>query len=263
MQLFRTHVSGALEYISHEKRQMTSPTRSNSIDWSRLRVLGILVSFLILWNGVCDYIYAYSPSLSGLEYFSPAVWETIRTAGNRPHWMVMLAQTAGWLYPVYALSYFHWWIGMRRAGFWLAHMPCALLAYAVLMIGGIQHAGWAFLSVPAQVKSAVGCTDPAFYATVERFLLDHFVMGDLTAIVAFNIGTIWHAVATLSGRTLYPRWFVLLSPLGVLSLTMLVGASLPAPYAGFAIALFGTWFMFIPCLASTIWLWNRAYEETY
>jgi len=91
-----------------------------------------------------------------------------------------------------------------------------------------------------------------------RFLIEHFVMGDLTAILAFNLGAIWHAVGILSGRTMYPRWFVVLSPFGVLVITMVLGACLPAPLAGFPIALFGTWFMLIPCLASTVWLWNRA-----
>ena len=224
----------------------------------RLRLIGISVSILILWNGVCDFIYGYSPKLSGLEYFSPAVWDTIRTAGHRPHWMVMMAQTAGWLYPFYALSYYHWWVGMRRAGFWLANVPCGLLAYALLMIGGIQHAGWAFLSVLAQAKAVVGCTDEAFYRMANRFLLEHFVMGDLTAVLAFIAGAIWHAVGILSGRTLYPRWFVVLSPLGVLTITMVLGACLPAPFAGLVIALFGTWFMLVPCLASTVWLWHRA-----
>lgn len=223
-----------------------------------LRILGVSVSILILWNGVCDYIYGYSPRLSGFEYFSPAVWDTIRTAGHRPHWMVMLAQTAGWLYPFYALSYYHWWIGMRRAGFWLALVPCGMLAYALLMIGGIQHAGWAFLSVLAQAKAVVGSTDPAFYQTANRFIIEHFIMGDLTAVLALNVGSIWHAGGILSGRTMYPRWFVIMSPLGVLTLTMALGACLPAPFAGFLIALFGTWFMLIPCLASTVWLWNRA-----
>ena len=223
----------------------------------RLRILGITVSILLLCNGVCDFIYAYSSELSELEYFSPAVWETIRTAGNRPHWMVMLAQTAGWFYPFYALSYYHWWFGMRRAGFWLAFVPCGLLAYAILMIGGIQHAGWAFLSVLAQAKAVVGCTDKAFYEMANRFLLDHFMMGDLTAILAFNLGAIWHAVGILSGRTMYPRWFIVVSPLGVLIITMVLGACLPAPFAGFVIALFGTWFMLIPCIATTVWLWNR------
>ncbi|WP_208597654.1 hypothetical protein [Desulfogranum mediterraneum] len=227
----------------------------------RLRLMGLSVSILILWNGVCDYIYAYSPRLSGLEYFSPAVWEVIRTAGHRPHWLVLLAQTAGWLYPLYALSYYHWWIGMRRAGFWLASVPCGLLAYAILMIGGIQHAGWAFLSVLAQAKAAVGCTDQAFYAMADRFLLEHFILGDLTAILAFNVGAIWHAVGVASGRTMYPRWFVVVSPLGVLTGTMILGAFLPAPYAGVVIALFGTWFMLVPCLASTVWLWNRADDD--
>jgi len=223
----------------------------------RLRLIGISVSILILWNGVCDFIYAYSPKLSGLEYFSPLVWNTISTSGNRPHWMVMIAQTAGWLYPIYALSYYHWWVGMRRAGVWLATVPCVLLAYAIVMIGGIQHAGFAFLSVLAQAKAVVGSTDEAFYAMANRFIVEHFFWGDLTAIVAFNVGTIWHAIGVLSGRTMYPRWFVLLSPFGVLTITAALGAFLPAPFAGFPIALFGTWFMLIPCIASTVWLWNR------
>ena len=68
-----------------------------------LLVLGLFVSILLLWNGVCDLLFGYSPTLSGSEYYSPAVWEVMRTAGNRQHWMVMLAQTAGWLYPFYAL----------------------------------------------------------------------------------------------------------------------------------------------------------------
>ena len=224
----------------------------------RLRFIGVSVSILILWNGVCDFIYAYSSELSGLEYFSPLVWDTLNTSGNRPHWMVMIAQTAGWLYPIYALSYYHWWVGMRRAGIWLATVPCVLLAYAIVMIGGIQHAGFAFVSVLAQAKAVVGCTDEAFYAMANRFLLEHFVMGDLTAVLAFNVGAIWHAVGILSGRTLYPRWFVVLSPFGVLTITMILGACLPAPFAGLLIALFGTWFMLIPCLASTVWLWHRA-----
>lgn len=223
----------------------------------RLRFIGVSVSILILWNGVCDFIYAYSSELSGLEYFSPLVWDTLSTSGNRPHWMVMIAQTAGWLYPIYALSYYHWWVGMRRAGIWLATVPCVLLAYAIVMIGGIQHAGWAFLSVLAQAKAVVGSTDEAFYAMANRFIVEHFFWGDLTAIVAFNVGTIWHAIGVLSGRTMYPRWFVLLSPFGVLTITMGLGAFLPAPFAGFPIALFGTWFMLIPCIASTVWLWNR------
>jgi hypothetical protein len=98
--------------------------------------------------------------------------------------MIMMSQTAGWLYPIYALSYYHWWIDMRRAGFWLATVPCVMLAYALLMIGGIQHAGFAFLSVPAQAKALVGSTDNTFYEKANRLIVDHFFMGDLTAELA-------------------------------------------------------------------------------
>lgn len=237
-----------------------SKTTGNDISPKRckqLRIIGVSVSILILWNGVCDYIFAYSPHMSGAEYMSPAVWDLITTAGDRPHWMVMLAQTAGWLYPFYALSYFHWWNGMKKAGVWLATIPCAMLAYAILMIGGIQHAGFAFLSVLHQAKEAVGSADPVFYAKAADYILDHFVMGDLTALIALSLGPIWMAIGILSGRTLYPRWFVFMSPFGVLMIVMIIGYFLPAPYAGFLIALFGTWLMLIPSVASTIWLWNK------
>ncbi len=223
----------------------------------RLLILGITVSILVLWNGVCDYIFVYSSQLSGADYTSSAVYKLILSANGRPHWMVMLAQTAGWLYPIYALSYYHWWIGMRKAGIWLAHIPLLILAYAIIMIGGIQHAGFAFLSVLEQAKEVVGCTDEAFFSLANQYMIEHFIFGDLTAIIAFNIGTIWHAVGILSGKTMYPRWFIIVSPLGVLIITMITGAFLPAPYAGFVLALFGTWFMLIPTIASTIWLWKN------
>lgn len=224
---------------------------------SRLLLIGIGISILLIWNGVCDYIYGYNAKLSGAAYFSSAGITTILTADGRPHWMVLLAQTAGWLYPVYALTYYHWWIGARRAGFWLGHLPIILLVYALLMIGGIQHAGWAFLSVLEQAKAVAGSTDPTFFALANRYIIEHFAMGDLTAALALNIGAALLAIGILSGKTLYPRWFVLLSPLGVLIITMVVGGLLPAPYAGFLIAPFGTWFMLIPNIAGAIWLWRH------
>lgn len=225
-----------------------------SLRGRQLRLLGFGISLLLLWNGVCDLVYGYSPALDGRAYLSPAVWETIRTAGGRPHWMVAIAQTAGWLYPVYALAFYLWWIGMRRAGPWLAHVPCTLLAYAVVMIGGIQHCGWAFLSVAAQAQATVGSGDPVFYAAVQRLTLEHFVVGDLTAALALGVGSLWHAVALLTGRTAYPRWLVVCTPAGVLAITLVVGVGLPAPLAGLVLAPFGTWLMLVPCLAATLWL---------
>ncbi len=59
-------------------------------------------------------------------------------------------------------------------------------------------------------------------------------------------------VGILSGRTLYPRWFIVLSRLGVLVLTIVVGILLPAPFAGFSIGLYGTWFMLIPTVAIAV-----------
>lgn len=239
--------------LSTSNSVMTDNTKMRK----HLLILGITVSILILWNGVCDYIYVYSSQLSGADYSSSAVFKVMLSANGRPHWMVMLAQTAGWLYPIYALSYYHMWIGMRRAGFWLARVPLVLLAYAILMIGGIQHAGFAFLSVLEQAKEVVGCTDMKFFSQANEYIIEHFVFGDLTAMIAFSVGAIWHAVGILSGKTMYPRWFIVVSPLGVLLITMIIGAFLPAPVAGFVLVPFGTWFMLIPCVASTIWLWKN------
>jgi len=222
-----------------------------------LKVLGIGGSILILWNGVCDLIYGYSPKLSGLGYFSPAVITTVLTADGRPHWVMLIAQTAGWLYPLFALTYFHWWIGMRRAGFWLGTLPILLLVYAVMMIGGIQHAGFAFLSVLEQAKAVAGSMDPRFFALANRYIIEHFFMGDLTAVLALDAGAILFAIGILSGKTIYPRWFVVVSPLGTLIITMAVGIFLPAPYAGYVLAPFGTWSMLVPNIAGTLWFWNH------
>ena len=222
-----------------------------------LKVVGIGGSILILWNGVCDLIYGYSPNLSGMGYFSGSVIDVVLTADGHPHWAVLTAQTAGWLYPLFALTYFHWWIGMRRAGFWLATLPILLLVYAVVMIGGIQHAGFAFLSVLEQAKAVVGSTDPEFFAMANRYIVEHFVVGDLTAALALFVGASLFAVGILSGKTIYPRWFVVVSPLGVVTIAMMVGLVLPAPIAGYVIAPFGTWFMLVPNIAGAIWLWNH------
>lgn len=222
-----------------------------------LKVVGIGGSILILWNGVCDLIYGYSATLSGTGYFSGSVIHTVLAADSNPHWMVLIAQTAGWLYPLFALTYFHWWIGMHRAGFWLGTLPILLLVYAVVMIGGIQHAGFAFLSVLEQAKAVVGSTDHEFFALANRYIIEHFLMGDLTAIVALNTGILLFAIGILSGKTIYPRWFVVVSPLGTVIITIVLGILLPAPLAGYVLAPFGTWLMLVPNIAGTIWLWNH------
>lgn len=221
---------------------------------SRLRTLGIVLSVLLLWNGVSDLIYAYSPAMSGPDYFSSRIISVIGTAGGRSHWAVMAAQTAGWFYPFYAIVYYLWWFGMRRAGFWLSAVPAGLLAYATLMMAGTVQTGTAYLSVLSQAKAVAGSTDPVFYATAGRFIVQQFVRANLTAFSALALGTLWHAVALLTGRTAFPRWFVLFSPLVVLAVTAAVGLLLPAPVAGFVLAPIPTWFMLFPTVAVTGWL---------
>jgi len=223
----------------------------------RLRAVTIVLTVLILWNGVSDLIYAYSPALSGRDYFSSKLWDVICTAGGRSHGMVMLAQTAGWFFPFYALIYYLWWIGMRKAGFWLSAVPTGLLAYATLMMAGTVHTGMAYLSVLSQAKAVVGSHDPTFYKMVSRFIVEHFIRANLTVVVTLILGTVWHAAAILSGKTVFPRWFVVFSPLVVLAVIMTIGVLMPAPLAGFVLATLPTSFMFFPTLASAIWLWNR------
>jgi len=228
----------------------------------KLLTIGILLSILMLWNGVCDYIYGYSPNLNGTDYFSSEVFKVILSANGRPHWLIMLAQSAGWLYPIYAITYFLWWLGMRKTGFWNAVVPNVLLAYAILMIGGIQHAGWAFLSVLEQAKEVVGSTDSNFYSLANKYIVEHFIMGDLTAMLALYAGTIWHAITILRKKTMFPLWFIAVSPFGILTLTMLIGAMLPAPLAGLILAPFGTWFLLFPNIAITFWLWKNYTSDT-
>jgi len=234
----------------------TGPYKDSTLQ--TFRIIGVALPVLMLWNGLADIIYGYSPALNGMGYYTMKVWDVIRTAGGHSHSTVMLAQTAGWLYPIFALTYYLWWIGMRKTGFWMGAFPNLLMVYAVLMIGGTQHADWAYLSVLSQAKSVAGSSDPVFYKTASRFIVQNFFWGDLTTLLAFFIGSYWHMVTILKGKTLFPRWFAVLSPGGILTIIMVAGAFIPAPAAGIVLAPFGTWYMLIPTLAKTIWLWNRA-----
>lgn len=222
-----------------------------------LRVIGIWGTILILWNLVADLIFGYSAAMPGIDYFAAPVVPLILSAGGRPHWMIMLAQTAGWLYPIYALTYIPWWLGARRAGFWFGTLPVMLLVYAILMIGGIQHAGFAFLSVLEQARAVAGSTDPAFFDLASRYIIEHFAVGDLTAAMALPAGASLLAIGILRGKTDFPRLFVLFSPLGVLILTLLFGLLLPAPFAGLVLAPFGTWFLLVPNIAAVLWMSSR------
>lgn len=221
------------------------------------RIIGVVLPVLMLWNGLADLIYGYSSTLNGMGYYTMKVWDVIRTAGGRPHSLVLMAQTAGWLYPIFALTYYLWWIGMRKVGFWQGTFPNLLMAYAVLMIGGTQHVDWAYLSVLSQAKALVGSHNPTFYHTVSRFIVQYFFWGDLPTLLAFFVGSYWHMVTILKGKTLFPRWFAILSPGGILTIILIVGAFIPAPVAGLVLAPFGTWYMLVPTVAKTVWLWNR------
>jgi len=243
--------------MNDDKQSLLNHGPYDKIFIRRIHILGIILPVLLLWNGVSDLLYAYSPVMSGQDYFSSRLWDVISTAGGRTHGMIMLAQTAGWFYPLLALIYYIWWIGMSKAGFWMSAVPTGLLAYATLMMSGTVRTGLAYLSVLSQAKAAVGSSDPVFYEMVNHYIIQHFIRANLTVVAALIIGAVWHCVAILSGRTLFPRWFVFFSPLPAAAVVSGLGVMLPAPAAGFVLAPLSTWFMLIPTLASTLWLWKR------
>lgn len=217
---------------------------------TQLIYTGTIVALLTLWNGVCDYIYAYSSEMSGLDYFSPMLFDLLFTANNRSHTLIMIAQTAGWLYPIYALSYFLWYAVISPSNKRVI-FPLLLLSYAIIMIGGIQHAGFAFLSVVKQAELILSVNNNSFNNLVQQLINEHFLIGDLTAIFALFIGGIWLFLMILLKKTNLPSYASLYSPFGVYLIVFILGIISPAPIAGLFLGLFGTWMLLIPTIYIT------------
>jgi hypothetical protein len=177
---------------------------------------------------------------------------------SRPLWQVLNAisdRQMLWGYylgevflPVYILAA-AWHIGLavRPAGRWATWVVSTAVAYSA-SLAGVWHATFAFY----RILLRAGANEAAEYA-FSRYGLHLFVFGLFVLGLAFALV----AVLTVSGRTLYPRWAVVVSPLVVMPLVFVVAPRTPGPVGVVLMAAGWNVASLASLVASTGILWNR------
>ncbi len=199
---------------------------------SLLLVTGGLAILGGVVNGISDYLLQ-----GGL-----AAGEAINTFENLPavpynqiYWGSIIGNAA---IPLWMFGFWPVYKALEPAGPWLALPPVFLFVYLFALFPG-YHGSYALYAAGFQAQFA-GSPETIAPVTemVERLIQYHdsimLVIG-----VPMMVGSIWLIVAMLSGKTLYARWMVLLSPL-LVPLTQSSIETLPAPYGAIIRPAWGT-----------------------
>lgn len=240
---------------------------NDSITWLRDNVIrrGFYVNLVCcFWNMLGDLVYS-DMTISGTELISLDLPDIVNRNKNS-HQLLLLAQTAGWMYPIWGvLTGWQLYLGLQPAGFYHSTLPCILFAYSFCVIGGAQHSGWAFLTVLWQSPYAEDCVSGGstvcqhFLDDVQARIWRHFVMGDLPALLLF-LSSLWILISVTMNRNkgilFSSPWFNLSNPLVTQMWVFGVVYFLPAPYAGMVGGPFGTWMVLTPNLACAWCLWD-------
>ena len=145
-------------------------------------------------------------------------------------WPVKLAQSGGWMYPIWALATsYPLYLGLIPTGSWQCSLaPCAVLAYGLCIVGGALHSGFAFATVlPTALHynpEMSSCTQCAQLA--QKQIMDTYVFGYTPGPLAVFGASIWIAFIILTRETRFPKWFVLCTPVVTLAWIAAAGAFL-------------------------------------
>jgi len=220
-----------------------------------MRIAGIITIGTCWLSGIGDYIFLSSHKYAGLTYLK-RLPQIVCSGGGRPHWATCLAQTTGWFYPLWCFGAWQIYMGLRPAGEVYALPYLVFWSYAMVLVGGARPSAWAFLSVAQQAKASAGCMDNHYFTTVQCYCREHVVFADLPAPTLMLMASIWQVFAVMTGKTLYPMWFVAVLPLPVLCYSLILTLIIPLPSASCFAALSGTSMILIPQIFSTILLWD-------
>ena len=221
--------------------------QGRTLEWLRLAgIVGIITAVAL---SLSDISLLYSPA-GGYE--SDAMLLTI------PKWRLLLGHYLGVLMmPFFLIAIWHLYEGIRPAGAWLSIPVAALLGY-VAAAGGGFHGSIAGLALILQAR--VG-TSPETQAVLTRLLADaHLFVEPLQAVVflAGFTGSLWLGTAILSGRTAYPRWFMLANPVLVHAILFASYLLTPNPVSTLLLPATASLGLLILFGFSTALLWNGA-----
>ncbi|MEM7100920.1 MAG: DUF6796 family protein [Pseudomonadota bacterium] len=227
----------------------TSIFSSNGISQNVVRGAGLLAVAGGVVNAFSDYL------LQG-GFVTRAAVNTYADLANAPYELVAWGSIVGnAALPFWLLGFLPLYIALAPAGRWFAMPPIACLGYVFTLFPG-YHGSYALYAAGFQASSTIGAQPSSVLTTLsERLHSYHDMMMALIGVFSVS-GSILFAAAVLSGRTLFSRWIVLLTPL-IVPLTQPFIEMLPAPFGGIIRPPWGTVLFSLLFLAATVVTWNH------
>ncbi len=205
--------------------------------------LGVAAGFA---NTVADYALRGGPRpVAGADISL----EMLVTVPHESVWFGSLLGAAAM--PLWILGLFPVYVGLRPAGRWLAAIPVFLFGYGICVASG-YHGAYALYASGHVLRAAL----PGAAEVTLHFghLMQHHDGIQTVFVAPWILASVSFVAIVLSGRTGFPRWMALTSPI-LVPLLVPLAARLPAPLGGFvrpglgsllwtaffAVALWRTW----------------------
>lgn len=159
-----------------------------------------------------------------------------------------------------------WWAGiwviykgLKPAGFFWSLPPCLLLAFSQSTINVFRHSSYVYNAV---INDGLNSDSSAVIDAVNgmKLQISNYTgfMNVLPNILELII-MIWFAIPILRGKTLFPRWIVLLFPVFPIMLSLVINSFFSGFY-DFMEPYMASGFMFVIFIVSTIILYKRITE---
>lgn len=252
-------------------------------EWTFVQICGAVGLLCSAWNlfGDLYYLDFYTAHLGDQEFGQIRDLSDVQAgrlfrfdSGN--WWVVFLAQSGGWMYPIWAfVTAVPLYMGLsspeQGPSFWKTLAPCLLLTYGLCVIGGALHSAFAFVTVLPSVyhsgasdwSNLAGSQDfPLFLKAAQTRIVQHIGVGFFPGYVACNVAGIWIAILVHFRPTLFPKYFNFFNPLATMVWVQIIGSLLPDPWGFYFVGCLGTCGMMMFNIGSTYCLWNHGRDAS-
>ena len=189
-----------------------------------LGIIGILGALITL---VSDFILVGKPT----DAFSFFKFGT-ETMKGFPEWRITAGTFLGVIaLPVQVAGLVVVYYGLKPGGRYLS-LVTFIAAVNALVMGVVFHVAYAFIGTGWKLQNEIGANNPFAEALIKKFdfywKVIIFIM--LAELSIFSLG---YVLLILRGKTLYPKWMAILSPICVFIFMFPIVFILPAPFGGY------------------------------
>jgi hypothetical protein len=174
--------------------------------------------------------------------------------GNNLYWTTYLGV---FLFPLWWGGLWVVYQGLRPAGRIWSLYPCLLLAAILCTINVSQHAWFPFWAAIHDMQQSVSGPEAAVLNNLEAAVLPYTAFIQPVSEIAETIVALWFTIPVLLGKSMFPRWTVILIPIYPLLAAYVVDLKFPGFLEG-AGPYIGSGFMCLIFVLTTFYLYRGA-----